>query len=355
MSSPAPRLTLGGDFEINNITLGNPDDLTKLTQGLKGTWTISGRSALSLQLASLLSRNIHHIQLPAYLCDSVIAPIEAKGLSYSFYEVDLDLVAHPPTGTADSAVLIIDYFGWQNPGLTHVREGTVVIEDRCQAMLSTWSYQPSAQHLLIASPRKFGPTGLGGWCDGLGADGSSKSADEMLIRSLNARVLKGNYLADATLPVNSEIENSYLTALSSVEEFLDKHPNEATLPEFGLKVIAGLDWSFVAQQRRTNWLQLIQILPNNVTPVFSSLPESVVPLGLVVRVANRDLVRKRLAANRIFCPVHWPLPREVDRHRFPMSAQLADTLLTLPIDQRYGESDMTRLSEALTRAVEATT
>jgi hypothetical protein len=42
-----------------------------------------------------------------------------------------------------------------------------------------------------------------------------------------------------------------------------------------------------------------------------------------------------LVANRVYPPVHWDFPKEVDLESFPESARLAKEELTLPIDQRY--------------------
>jgi hypothetical protein len=350
MSPQAPRLLIGGDFELTQNSPGNLDKLIELTKGCAGSWTLSGRSALALVVQDLQRKGVKHIHLPAYLCDSIIAPIEALNLDYSFYNVD-DALNGDPQPPRNAAVLLIDYFGWPNKSFS---DDAILIVDRCQSFLSEWTVStPDAQY-VVSSPRKFGPTGVGGWCNLTGSSAEpTKESSRAVEQSWAARLLKGKYLADSTASLDDAIEQSYLASLADVENYLDSHPTQAGIPEVALKMIAGIDWAQVAKQRRENWLQLIQLLPAEVEAVFSSLPDDVVPLGLLVRLTNRDEVRKQLAAERIFCPVHWPLPQQVDPKAFPVSRKLADTLLTLPIDQRYGESEMTRLSEALRRAVGA--
>ena len=352
MSPRTPRLSVGGDFELTNIPQGTPERLTPLTQGFSGSWTLSGRSALALVLQDFIAKGVSHIQLPAYLCDSVLAPIEALDLAYSFYPVDRGL-AGQPTASADSAVLVINYFGWQNPALENLSDGVFLIEDSCQALLSVWSTSRSDSKRIIFSPRKFGPTALGGWCNISNLDLPSTTAAESALRqALDARLLRGKYLSEINSPIDPEIENKYLASLAAVEEFLDANPKEAGLPELGLKVIAGIDWQMVATRRRSNWQHLRGLLSERVEIVFDTLPDSVVPLGFVIRTHNRDRVRATLASKRIYCPVHWPLPKQVSRSEFPVSAELADTLLTLPIDQRYTEDDMIHLARAVNEAVE---
>ena len=350
MSEVQPRLTIGGDFELTTLNYADPQQLATLTHGFEGTWTSSGRSALALVLQQLVTGGINHVHLPSYLCESIIAPIEALHLDYSFYPVDSLLTAHPEP-PAGAAVLIINYFGWLNPALSDWQEPPaefVLIEDCCQALLSGWNRPAANAHHTILSPRKFAGIPLGGWCN----MPSSRVADdedinEAFRQSLTARLLRGAYLSDKGAPVDSSIESMYLSLLAGVERFLDENPTNTGVPDTALRLIAGTDWDSIAQQRRSNWLVLHEQLRNQLQPVFETLPDDVVPLGYVVTVDDRDRVREKLAKRRIFCPVHWPLPEQVNRTRFPQSAELTATALTLPIDQRYTSDDMSRLAEAI--------
>ena len=349
MRPHAPRLPIGGDFELTQDSPGNLDKLIELTKGRAGSWTLSGRSALALVFQELQGKGTTHIHLPAYLCDSIIAPLQALNLEYSFYKVDENLIGDPQP-PPNAAVLLIDYFGWPN---SRFNDDVVVIVDRCQSFLSEWTSLTAPSHYIVSSPRKFGPTGLGGWCNlDRVTDEPNQESKAIVEKSWAARRLKGKYLAE-TNALDNAVEQSYLTSLAEVEKYLDNHPTESGIPEVALQMIAGMDWASIAQKRRDNWQQLVQLLPSQVEPVLTNLPDGVVPLGLLVRVPNRNEVRKQLAVERIFCPVHWPLPEQVDPSAFPVSRKLADTLLTLPIDQRYSEVEMTRLAEALQRAVGA--
>ena len=350
LSEVKPRLTIGGDFELTTLNYGDPQQLATLTHGFEGTWTSSGRSALALVLQQLTTRGINHVHLPSYLCESIIAPIEALNLDYSFYPVDSSLTARPEP-PAGAAVLIINYFGWLNPAMTDWQETPpefVLIEDCCQALLSGWNKAAARTDHIILSPRKFAGTALGGWCN-TPSDPvpNDRGINEAFQQSLKARMLRGSYLSDESASVDSSIESTYLSLLAGVESFLDENPTNTGLPDAALRLIAGMDWKLIAERRRSNWLVLHEQLHDQLQPIFETLPDDVVPLGYEVRVDDRDRIREQLAKRRIFCPVHWPLPKQVNRTTFPQSAELAATALTLPVDQRYTSDDMSRLAEAI--------
>lgn len=347
----SPRRTIGGNFELSTLSLRSADRLADLTHSLAGTWTASGRAALALVLQHLQARGVRHVHLPSYLCKSVILPVQALELEYSFYPVDATLTAHPdpPPG---SAVILIHYFGWLNPATAALRaeagHSFYLIEDYSQAMLSNWSALPDMLRFVFFSPRKFGPAPLGGWCN-IHAELNelSSEVEALAWRSLAARLARGAYLAKPDAPVDPAVETFYLEAFRTVETFLNTHPTSAAVPQIALDIIAGLNWDDIATRRRANWQYLNDLLAKHVKMLMPVLPTDVVPLGYAVRLQDRDRIRTALAAERIFCPVHWALPVEVSGRRFPDAVSLAETCLTLPIDQRYGPDDMVRMADTL--------
>jgi hypothetical protein len=371
MSPALSRRAIGGDFELDQLRFGEVALLDQqLTRGLPGRWTTSGRGALTLVLQELWAKGVRHVHLPAYLCESVLLPVRALGFKFSFYPVDLSLNAQPDP-PAGSTVLVIHYFGWLNPIVNSLRAQAsakfYLIEDAAQALLSDWSAPQNDFRYVILSPRKLGPAILGGWCnarseqhDGtqheekkseVGPNETRGEVGPIIWRSLAARLARGAYMREADASVDPQVEEFYMDGLGAVEAFLDRHPTCTDLPRVALDQLAGLDWRGMASRRRANWLQLQEMLTGRVEVLMHDLPLEVVPLGFVVCLGKRDEVRARLAAQRIFCPVHWPLPALVERARFPAAAALSDTCLTLPIDQRYSETDISRMAEALLAAL----
>lgn len=116
-------------------------------------------------------------------------------------------------------------------------------------------------------------------------------------------------------------------------------------------LLAHLDLDGIVRARRGNYLHLARALEGRgaFKPLFSGLPEGVCPLGLPVLCADRDKARRILIAEGVYPPVHWPLPPSVSESRFPGEHFLSRHILTLPIDQRYGERDMERMAAVLRR------
>ncbi len=69
---------------------------------------------------------------------------------------------------------------------------------------------------------------------------------------------------------------------------------------------------------------------------------------------DRDGLKKMLIKNRIYPPIHWKLPSEVDKEEFSASWQVSKHILTIPIDQRYKTEDMQFVADTLGK-FEATT
>jgi hypothetical protein len=348
---------MGGDFELQPNMLRPMAEKSlspRLTRGWRGTWTVSGRAALALILEQLKHRGVRHVQLPAYLCGSMLAPVKASGLAYSFYPVGQDMMAQPDP-LPGAAVVLLHYFGWLNPATEKLRDRAgsdyFLIEDMSHCLLSNWGSLSETRSQLFFSARKWGPIPLGGWSNAVSEMEPASAAIESLAqRSIAARRLRGDYLTRPNDSPESTTETEYLNAFRAVEEVLDETLSCSALPSDVMEIIEKLDWDAVARRRRANFQTLAGLLDGHAELVTPSLNDDVVPLGLVVQLDDRDRVRAQLAEQRMYCPVHWFLPKEVDARHFPVAHRLANTCLTLPIDQRYDAQDLSRLGNALLSA-----
>jgi len=248
--------------------------------------------------------------------------------------------------------VLIHYFGWKNPATEMLRaeagKSFYLIEDASQAFLSDFRPESNENHFVFFSARKFGPVPLGGWCSiSEDLDDASPEMETLTWRSLCARLVRGLYLTETEGHLDRKTEEFYLEAFRQDEQLLDRFPLSASVPDIALDIIAGLDWKVVKQQRRENWCLLNGFIGEEMDLLTPKLADDVVPLGYVVKLKDRDRVRSQLANHRVFCAVHWPLPREIDAMRFLEAASLAQTCLTLPIDQRYGPDDMQKIAQML--------
>ena len=356
MEAGKQRRAIGGEMELGGWLTPRPGKFGDLAKGCAGTWNASGRGALTLVLRHLKTLGVTHVQLPAYLCDSLLLAVKAAALGHSFYPVDENLAAQPDPKKG-TALLVIDYFGWLNPSLGPFDDldagGNHLIEDASQALLSAWRPPRGDGKYLILSPRKFAPSILGGWCNISSKDLSPVPVElEVLAwRSLAGRLVKGSHMRQPNAGIDPEVEEFYLSAFEAMERYLDEHTDSFSVPSFVSRLLENFDWPEIARRRRENWQMLHAALGGKVEPFFRFLPKDVVPLGYVITLDHRDLVRGKLAERRIYCPVHWPLPTEVTQRDFPAAHRLAARSLTLPIDQRYDGSDMVRIADALLRVL----
>ena len=344
---------IGGEFEFNSFSNIPNNGLNKLTKNKTGSWTTNGRSALYLILQYFKQQGGKHVHLPAFLCQSILQPVLALELDYSFYPVQADLTALPDP-PSNCAVLLIHYFGFINNTADELRMDSghdyLLIEDACHVFLNDEYFNESENQLLFFSTRKHSPTVLGGWCNlELDLDEPDKDIEVCTWKSLAARLMKGNYLSDKDSDVDPTMEDYYLKLFREVEDSFNSGIQPTRLPQLILNLIDSLSWNTISRKRRDNWQILHELLGNKVEHLFDYLPDGAVPLGHVIRLKNRDRVKEKLAEHRIYAPVHWPLPEEVDKKKFPDSKVLSDSLLTLPIDQRYGPDDMNYIANTLKR------
>ena len=342
--------TIGGEFELDAL----PRRLLAqdLAQGLKGSWTVSGRTALLALLKTLKGQGIRKVLLPAYMCQSVMQPVLACGLEADYYPVSETLAALPQP-EKNAAILLIHYFGWLNPSTEELRRecagSDVLIEDFTQSVLSSWQVPPKTTSLIFFSMRKLGPVPLGGWLNReISLPRMPPAYQAIFWKSVAARLMKYRHHQQEGESGPGD-EPAYLRIFQSVERALDRSAEPCRLDADALKLILGNDWQSAAQARRRNWSTLHALLAGAGEPFFNALPESVVPLGYILKAGKRKDQQAALSAAQIICPVLWPLPPEIDKKRFPVSHRLSQSLLTLPIDQRYGEEEM----EAIARVIRA--
>lgn len=344
---------IGGEFELraDMLTLAPGDGLLPGFGAPHEYWVDSGRSALGLiadALAALARSPV--VWLPAYCCESVVEPFTLRSLSVRFYGVGErleNLDADPAPG---DALLFIHYFGRLNRGaLSRVdelrRRGVYLIEDCVQAALtrgaglscdyaltSLRKLLPQPDGALLASRRLLSDTRIA-------------APDEAFV---SARIL-GKLFRGA-----GRDAKVFLPLFDVSERRLDSQRPRA-MSWFSEAMLRAADLAEAARRRLRNEAALRRLLSERAAELPISLrclqlaPEDgEVPLGLVVEVdaVHRNRLRQHLAAQSIFCPIHWGLDH-LPAAGFEAERRLSTRLLTLPVDQRYDEADMRRVAEAI--------
>lgn len=346
---PPPPLAVGGVFGLpeacpwmprrprqTTYPWNSPSDRTRTVE-----WLANSRCAL---WRILDARRPRRLWLPSYLCDTLLESARMSGTEVRFFPMTGSLLPDGKRWLSEvepsDAVLMIDYFGFLAPEVWWqvIRStGCLSIEDASQALLTDGVGRFS--DYVLYSPRKFIGVPDGG----------------MLVSCTRTAALAPTALRAA--PADGWLASFEATWLRREQDrggvsgpwFERFRAGEAAQPcgpyamsDLSRRVLErGWDLRAVTAARRRNYRRLCaSLLP---WALFPELPPGVAPIGFPVRLSNRDAVRTALIDERIFPPVHWPIRGAVP-DKFVRSHRLANELMTLPCDQRYGLADMDRMA-----------
>ena len=326
---------IGGEFliEHNDTVYNQYIDIVNF-YGKNHILLDSGRSALKL-----IAKNIERktIYLPNYICESVIQPFKLYGFEIYFYNINQDF--QPQLNTIDlnkkiGAFLHMGYFGFDtNNNLNDIikklkKTGTIIIEDITHTILSKNKLDFKSDY-YIASLRKW-----------IGIYDGAVLITDSEIKELklpnNNELLKLRKVADKQ-------KNDYLNNMTTSKKYLDVYMeaektlnglNVYSISDESKLILATTDFSKIQMIRRNNYKTLRDKLAN-----YNSLQlkKHTVPLSFPMLTEKRNSIRKELIKEQIFCPIHWPRPKDTGENI------LFDLEISIPIDQRYNLNDMTNI------------
>jgi hypothetical protein len=326
MNTPLPVSPIGGFFELE-LPAGPARPHTRAWAALA-----SGRACLAVILQEL---HPSQVWLPFYICDSVLRALAEAGVPYQFYHLTekLELVELPELAPGEY-LLYVNYFGVKMSYTEVLAQhyGTRLILDLTQAFFQ----EPAIGLWGFNSARKF--FGV--------PDGAFLYAPDQR--------------PPLALPANQAISLTHLVerkmgrqaaayqAYSQYEEMLSYTPSGMSAVSHSL--LSWLNYEKIAQQRQANFLQyqklLAPLLQSGVAREWLSLEEGSVPFCYPLRLARLVLDRRPLFEQRIFVPWLWPELRQRSGD-FPLEKSLVDGVLALPIDHRYGPSEIEQVAQVV--------
>lgn len=322
-----------------------------------------GQACLRVIGDYLVDHGIRRVLLPAYLCPTIPRVFAQCGIRFDFYQVaedfsvDLADLSRLLSAAANQAVYFINYFGFGQPAaaVAYMKElrlrGIIVVEDNAQAGFRG----SSVGNFVFNSLRKLAPH-----------DGAYLYAPEPMDHYIEAYRGRVNH----RLPVIRQYRKglaAYLFQGQGNAESLDRlfqqaddfyERDQAVSGDPGeQEAIEHLDWQGICQTRRENYVYLhqqIRTIPGLI-PVFPSLPEATMPMGLPVFFADvsRDRVNEFLGAAQIGLTIHWegmlenPLMPAQKR-----ATEMSARILTLPVDQYTNRTQLDYLVRQLRSAIE---
>lgn len=300
----------------------------------------SGRAALYQILKYLKSeKGVSRALLPDYLCGSVLVPVKALELEYEFYPInealELEEEAFAALYKSSTAVLIINYFGLKDltKQVSFIRsldKDAIIIEDDVQAYYEFKKPLGDVDFKFTSLRKTFAvPDG-----------GLVKTKYQLPV--IEPPNTFGQYKAAAALLKSMRDGNFndqiYLEMFEKGESIIDSEL-ECGMSQIAEKLYGSLDEERVKVRRLNNAHHIVEQLEKNGIKPLLPLTEDHVPLFIPIILNNRDVVRKRMFQHEVFCPVHWPL-EGMDLKRGKV---MAETELSLIVDQRYGQKDMERI------------
>lgn len=343
---------VGGEFYTD--TRWQMDRTAIATDGM--IFLNGGKACLIAISEYLLEHGISKILLPSYLCPTIVNTLEGCGLTCDYYPVradlsiDLDELARK--AAHHRAVYFINYFGFRHSAvvreyLAGLREqGVMVVEDNAQAGF----VEKSIGDFVFNSMRKLVPYDGGYLVTPYDVTPYVKKHHGFPNRRLPSirlyRKRLGDYLFGGTED-RGELEGLYERA----EHYYETDPVvEGDAQERWQ--IEHLDWQGIRQVRRENYRYMLGLITEvpGVTPIFPSLQEDNMPMGLPVYVSGvpRDWLFDELGNAGIGLTVHWEdLLHDPRLNGDAVAGDMASRMLTLVIDQRIRHKQMDYLVEKL--------
>lgn len=304
----------------------------------------SGRAALYQILKFLKQeKGINHILLPDYLCSSVLVPVKAWELDYTFFPIDEQLELEPSSFAKlykrDSAVLVINYFGLKDlsvqiQAIRSLDENAIIIEDDVQAYYEFKKPLGDVDFKFTSLRKTFAVP-----------DGGLVKTKYQLPKVETPNTFSQYKAAAALLKSLREgifNDHIYLEMFEKGESLIDSEL-ERGISNIAIRLFDALEVERVKIRRLNNAKYLIEQLEEMGIKPLLPLNEGQVPLFIPVILRNRDKVRKRMFQNEIFCPIHWPL----DGMELKRGKVMAETELSLIIDQRYARKEMEEMQNIL--------
>lgn len=310
--------------------------------------TSSGRGAIAMLLTQVQPKT-NTVLLPAYICDSVLAPFMEQGYRCYFYDLgeglspDVeDINRHKDIGI----FFHMGYYGFaSNSNLSDVidnlaAESTIIVEDVTHTLFSSYPRFEKNDY-YIASVRKWFGVPCGGM---LAAPNRTIDSSSLMNEStfpairLKALWLKSQYLKGG----EQDLKSSYLSLFEQAERMLESDMGSYKIDILSENILKTVDHDLIVNKRKSNFMLLADGLASmsGARGVFSDVPADVCPMFFPILIdRNRNQIRQKLSQEKIYCPIHWPGPKHSLNH-FEKASEIYNTILSIPCDQRYGPQEM---------------
>ena len=310
---------IGGYFELADYEEGG------IFPHQAGILLNTGRNALEFILRSI--GEVKGVYLPYYTCEVVLEPLKRLHIPWMYYHInaqfEINDEINPRTG---ESIITNNYFGIKDDYIRRLvaKFGDHLIVDCAQALFA----KPIPGVKCFYSTRKFVGVADGGVAYLGGVTGDRVHVNEV----------------ECTVDHDSHLYKR--KEFGAEVGFADYQSNEIKLDNQPIRWMSGttkrilehIDYDRIIRKRRANFEYLNAALVEKNFLILPDLDSFVCPMvyPFVTRI-DRNL-RKELIEHKVFVAKYWPNVRQL--RDYYTEYDLANRVVPIPIDQRYGIEEM---------------
>lgn len=287
----------------------------------------SGRACWHLILRT---RRPPRVRLPFYICDAMLQPLAATRTPFEFYRIDAGFRPILDSPLSDGELLVVvNYFGVQASQVERQRSthgGRVVIDD--------------TQGYFRRGVR----------------DGFSFNSARKFFGVPDGAFLYGPVTSVETLPPSDSADCDHLLTrlLGDDEHAWQQFKNHESrigvepraMSNVTARLLGAVDWAEARDRRSANFAAMHERLGRWNTIALPLDDSGDGPMCYPFLPAA-PIDRPALQALGVFVPVLWPELQSREADGFEWERDVASRLLPLPIDHRYGPSEMQTVADAV--------
>ena len=273
-----------------------------------------------------------YVLLPSYLCPTMLIPFKERKVNYRFYAIDEELFVDLDDLKSRicsnvKAVLFIDYFGVsQKDRLSEILN---ILQDKKIPVI-----QDMVQCIDISRKNIIGDFAYNSFRKYLPFEGSILiSKEEIHFKTSRPPV---NYLFPKRLGQitrHYHLRKGWFKSSTFLSLFQKADRNYykkdiLKMPKAHFWLLNKINFEALTDIHIAAFLKMKENLHDLMPELLKT--KDFIPFGFVVKLRERDAVRKDLFKQNVFAPIHWDIPVEA-QEAFLKSGNLARKILTIPL------------------------